>query len=146
MRNFQDTFETLKWSCNSVFSICITVPLIKQPGLQYSYGGTMKNGTLKLALFLHPDTLMVDCCINSVTQTEVGRLFGTIPQVSPTTIASREYCEKSVHRCNSWRLGHGRGCLPWSSAYKCSIFKSQQGCRYVLEDERKNLEQKLLCS
>ena len=27
MQNFQDTFETLKWSFNVVFSICMTVPL-----------------------------------------------------------------------------------------------------------------------
>ena len=31
MRNFQDTFETLKRSFISLFSICMTVPL-KKPG------------------------------------------------------------------------------------------------------------------
>ena len=76
---------------------------------QYSYDDTMKNGVLKLVLFLHADTLMLYWCIDSTTQTEFGRPFGTMLQVKPTTIANREYCEKKVHPYKSWGPGHGKG-------------------------------------
>ena len=87
--------------------------------MQYSYDDTMKNGLLKSALFTHTDTLMFDwCCFDSATQREVGIPFGTVAQVSPTTIANREYCEKSMHSCKSWQPGHSRDWLPWSSAFR----------------------------
>ena len=57
--------------------------------MQYSYHDPMKNEMLKSTLFLQADILMLDWCIGSATQKEVGRLFGTMPQVSPTTIAHR---------------------------------------------------------
>ena len=62
--------------------------------------------------------LLTLLCIDPATQTEAGRSFGTISQVSPTTNANREYCGKNVHPCKSWRLGHGRRCLPRSSVFR----------------------------
>ena len=38
----------------------------------------MKNEMLKSTLFLQADILMLDWCIGSATQKEVGRLFGTM--------------------------------------------------------------------
>ena len=61
---------------------------------------------------------MLDWCIDSANETEFGRPFGTMPQVNPTTIANKEYCEKSVHPCKSWQLGHERGWLSQSSAFR----------------------------
>ena len=70
------------------FFFCLSDVILifkKQLRLQYSYGDTIKYGMLHLALFIHADTLMVDWCINFMTQTEIGRPFGTMTQVSPIT-------------------------------------------------------------
>ena len=69
----------------SFFLFDVILIFKKQLRLQYSYGDTIKYGMLQLALFLHADTLMVDWCINFVTQTEIRRPFGTMTQVSPVT-------------------------------------------------------------
>ena len=58
--------------------------------LQCRYHDTVRNKSLKLAVFLHADTLMLDWCIDSAIHMEVGRPFGTIPQVSLTTLR-RQY-------------------------------------------------------
>ena len=65
--------------------------------MQFSYDDTMQNRTVKSTLFLHADTHMFDWRIESANQMEVGGPFGTMPQISPTTIANKKYYEKNVH-------------------------------------------------
>ena len=67
----------------------------------------MKIGLLKLALFLHADNFMLDWCIDSATQTEIGRPVGTMSQVNSKAITNREV------DCPEFQL-YG----------KCSILKS----------------------
>lgn len=61
----------------------------------------MKNQMLILAHFLDVDTLMLNCCTDSATETEVERPFGTKKQVSSTTITRRVYFIKRVQPCKS---------------------------------------------
>ena len=56
----------------------------------------MRNGALKSALFLYGDTLILDWCVDSATQTEVARhselCNKSVQQPSPTKNTVRRVC------------------------------------------------------
>ena len=87
----------------------------------------MESRTLTLTLFLHADdTLMLDCCIDSATETQVGRQFGTksVQQSSPTQNTARRVCTLTSLE------DQGMGEIQWLEVHlsdKRSIFKSYQG-------------------